>query len=118
MSKTIILNQASSIKTSNGDTGNISWGNNSIIAVDINVTGQQGTSPTLQILVDRQGADGVLYFAMYDSTALPPSSYPKSVSIGPGCSFPQELAASGRVRWVIGGSASPGVQFSLSIQGE
>ncbi len=118
MSKTIILNQVASMKTSNSDTGLISWGNAEKIAVDINVTGQQGTSPTLQILVDRLGADGVTYFAIWDSTALAPSGYPKSVSIGPGCTIGQEIGTSGRVRWVIGGSATPGVQFALSIQGE
>jgi hypothetical protein len=118
MSKAIILNQAASMKTAAGDTGPISWGNASQIALDINVTGQQGTSPTLQILLDRLGADGVTYFPIYDSTALPPGSYPKSASIGPGCTFAQELGLSGRVRWNIGGSASPGIQFSLSLQGE
>lgn len=106
------------MKTANGNTGNISWGNAQTIALDINVTGQQGTSPTLQILLDRLGADGVTYFNIYDSTALAPGSYPKSASIGPGCTFAQELGSSGQVRWVIGGSASPGVQFSLSLQGE
>lgn len=118
MSKTIILNQASALKTANGDTGTISWKSCSTLAVDINVTGSQGTNPTLQILVDRLGADGVTFFPMWDSTALAPGSYPKSVSIGPGCSYAEEICASGRIRWVIGGTSTPGVTFSLSVQGE
>jgi len=39
-------------------------------------------------------------------------------SIGPGCATTEEITASGRVRWQIGGSSSPGALFSISIQGE
>lgn len=80
--------------------------------------------PTLQILVDRLGADGSTYFNMYDSGAVSVSSASSGSpvvikrSIGPGCTTTEEIAASGRVRWGIGGSATPGAQFSLSIQGE
>lgn len=123
MSKTTILNQASAMKTSNSDTGNISWGNCSTIAVDVNCTNQQGTSPTLEIFVDRLGADGVTYFNMYDSGAVSVSGASTTAvqirrSVGPGCATGEEIGSSGRVRWVIGGSSTPGAQFSLSIQGE
>jgi hypothetical protein len=123
MSKVTILNQASAMHTSNGSTENISWGNASTIALDVNVTNQQGTSPTLEIYVDRLGADGVTYFNIYDSGAFSVSTasttaIPKSASIGPGCTYAQELGASGQVRWAIGGSSSPGAQFSISLQGE
>ena len=123
MSKTTILNQASAMKTANGDTGNISWGNCSTIAVDVNCTNQQGTSPTLEIFVDRLGADGVTYFNMYDSGAVSVSGASTTAvqirrSVGPGCATGEEIGSSGRVRWVIGGSSTPGAQFSLSIQGE
>jgi hypothetical protein len=116
--KAFILNRQSVTTNTNGDIGNLSWGNAEHLALDINVTLSQGTSPTLQILVDRLGADGTNYFNIYDSTALAPGSYPKSASIGPGCTFPQEIGSSGRVRWVIGGSSNPAVQFGLSLQGE
>ena len=123
MSKTTILNQASAMKTSNSDTGNISWGNCSTIAVDVNCTNQQGTSPTLEIFVDRLGADGVTYFNMYDSGAVSVSGASTTAvqirrSVGPGCATGEEIGSSGRVRWQIGGSSTPGAQFSLSIQGE
>ena len=123
MSKTTILNQASAMKTSNSDTGNISWGNCSTIAVDVNCTNQQGTSPTLEIFVDRLGADGVTYFNMYDSGAVSVSGASTTAvqirrSVGPGCTTGEEIGSSGRVRWEIGGSSTPGAQFSLSIQGE
>ena len=123
MSKAILLNQAAAMKTANGDTGNISWGNASTIAVDVIVTNQQGTSPTLQILVDRLGADGVTYFNMYDSGAISVSTASTTPvvikrSIGPGCTTTEEIGSSGRGRWVIGGSASPGALFGISIQGE
>jgi hypothetical protein len=125
MSKIVLLNQAAAMHTSSppNDTGNISWGNCEKIAVDVLVTNQQGTSPTLQILVDRLGADGVSYFNMYDSTAISVSGASGTnvvikQSIGPGCTKTEEICASGRVRWVIGGSSTPGALFSLSIQGE
>ena len=123
MSKVILLNQAAAMKTTNSDTGNIPWGNASTIAVDVNVTNQQGTSPTLQILVDRLGADGVTYFNMYDSGAVSVSTASTTAvvikqSIGPGCTKTEEIGISGRVRWVIGGSATPGALFSISILGE
>jgi hypothetical protein len=125
MSKVILLNQAALMHTSAPppDTGNISWGNASTIAVDVNVTNQQGTSPTLQILVDRLGADGVTYFNMYDSGAISVSTASTTPvvikqSIGPGCTKTEEIGSSGRVRWVIGGGSTPGALFTLSIQGE
>lgn len=124
MSKAVLYNQSFATQTSNSDTGNISWGNSSTIAVDVNVTGHQGTSPTLEIFVDRLGADGVTYFNMWDSTATSVSSASSGSpvvikrSIGPGCSTTEEIAASGRVRWVIGGSSTPGCPFSISVQGE
>jgi hypothetical protein len=123
MSKVVLLNQPAAMKTSSSDTGNIPWGNASTIAVDVIVTNQQGTSPTLQILVDRLGADGVTYFNMYDSTAISVSTASSTnvvikQSIGPGCTKTEEIGSSGRVRWVIGGSASPGALFAISIQGE
>lgn len=125
MSKVVLLNQIAAMKTANGDTGPtpISWGNCSTIAVDVIATNQQGTSPTLQILVDRLGADGVTYFNMYDSGAISvntASTTPVIIkqSIGPGCTKTEEIGASGRVQWKIGGSATPGALFAVSIQGE
>jgi hypothetical protein len=122
MSKTVLLNQAAAMHTTNDNTV-VSWGNCSTIAVDVVVTNQQGTSPTLQILVDRLMADGVTYANMYDSTAISVSTASSTnvfikQSIGPGCTKTEEIAASGRVRWVIGGSATPGALFAISIQGE
>src|SRR4051794_32111283 len=104
MSKVVLLNQAALMKTANGDTGNISWGNASTIAVDVIVTNQQGTSPTLQIVVERLGADGVTYFNLYNSGAISVSSASTTnvvikQSIGPGCATAEEIGSSGCVRW-------------------
>jgi hypothetical protein len=119
MSKVVLYNLPILMRTATpGNSGNISWLNASTIALDIAVTGSQGTSPTLEVWLDRLGVDGVTYFNLWDSTILAPASFPKSVSIGPGCSIAQELGSSGQVRWAIGGSSSPGIQFSVSIQGE
>lgn len=118
MSKVVLYNLPILMRTTSNNSGLLSWGNAATIALDINVTGNQGTSPTLDVFLDRLGVDGVTYFNIWDSLVLAPGSFPKSVSIGPGCTIAQELGSSGQVRWVIGGSSSPGIQFSVSIQGE
>lgn len=123
MSATTLLNQASAMQTSNGNTSDIDVSNYTEIAVDVNCTGKQGTSPTLQIIVYRKDALGN-YFPIWDSTAISVSSASSgspvqiSKSIGPGCTVSEELGSKIRLNWNIGGSATPGAQFSVSIIGK
>src|SRR5690348_2912766 len=56
--KYAILNQASALKTAAGDTGPLDWSDFKLLSIDVNCTGSQGTTPTLQILVDRLMSDG------------------------------------------------------------
>lgn len=123
MSAATIYTHASALETANGNSGDLSVSSYETVAIDLNVTDKQGSNPTIQLLWDRKGADGV-YYPVWDSTALSVSGasggspVQKSTSIGPGCAYNQEPGALGRLRWVIGGTSTPGATFSISIQGK
>jgi len=123
MSATTLFNQASAMQTIAGNTVDIPVSSVTEVALDVNCTNKQGTSPTLQILVYRKDVIGN-YIQIWDSTPVAVSSATSGTpvqiarSIGPGCSTPEELGATIRVNWNIGGSATPGAQFSVSLQGK
>ena len=96
------------------------------IALDISVisfTG--GTTPTIQFILERQGADGTYYNVLQSQTFS--SAGTNTVDIGPGFAnsfsppngeqhavFTQQA----RLRWVFGGTAPPtSVTFSASAVG-
>lgn len=117
MSATTVYTHPSQMETSNGNSGDISVSGYTEIAVDVNVSAKQGTSPTLQIIIYRKDAFGN-YFSIWDSTAQSVNSPPVQISksIGPGCVVTEELGSTIRMNWNIGGSATPGAQFTASIQ--
>jgi hypothetical protein len=122
----ILVNQPAAMQTANGDTGvtPIDWSSYKTLALDVRCTNKQGTSPTLDIFIDRLAADGVSYMNIYDSTVKSVSAAtsiaPVDIigSIGQGCNTNAEIGSSGRVRWVIGGSATPGAFFNISLIGK
>lgn len=125
MSVRSIVNQSPpAMQTINGDTGNQSWSDMSTLAIDIDITDKQGTSPTVQFFLDRLGADGTTNFNIWASSvqsvsgASPGTPILISTSAGPGCIINQEIGSSGRLRWMIGGTATPGAKFSVSIIGK
>jgi hypothetical protein len=123
MAFTTLLNQATAMQTANGSVNIASWSGCETLAIDVNCTDRQGSSPTLQIAVDRLGADGVTYFNIWLSSATSVSGANMtpvqiSKSIGPGCAQDEEIGGAGRVRWAIGGSSTPGANFSISLQGK
>jgi hypothetical protein len=87
------------------------------LAVDVNVTARQGTSPTIQFFIDRLGLDGVAY-NLWASSVISAATGQASTSIGPGCAVNASLGALVQFRWVITGSATPGFTLSASIQGK
>jgi len=123
MSAATLLNQASVMQTAAGNTTDIDVSNYTEIAVDVNCTNKQGTSPTLQIIIYRKDALGN-YVSIWDSTAISVSGATSgspvqiSKSIGPGCTVTEELGSKIRLNWLIGGSATPGAQFTASIIGK
>ncbi len=121
MSATTVYIHPSAMETSNNNSGDISVSNYTEIAVDVACTNKQGTSPTLQIIVYRKDAFGN-YISIWDSGAQSVSGATSgspvliNKSIGPGCVVTEELGSTIRLNWNIGGSASPGAQFTASIQ--
>jgi hypothetical protein len=110
-----ILNQASAVVSANGNSDDLDVNLLKKIAVDINITAQSGTSPTVQFIVERKGASGV-YFPIWQSSVISALG-PLSITIGPKCMVTEVLGMSVRIRWIIGGSASPSKTFLISIQG-
>lgn len=87
------------------------------ISIDINTTAQAGTSPTIQFFWDRKGADGV-YYPVWQSAVLTAASNTLSTSVGPGLAYNQSLGTIGRLRWNVGGSATPTWTFSPNVYGK
>jgi hypothetical protein len=119
MSATVLLNQASVMQTANGNTSDIIWSGYTELAVDALVTNQQGTAPTLQLLLDRKDAannyEPIWQSSVTSVSTASTTNVPISSSIGVGLAIAQSFAATGRIRWIIGGSATPGAQFNLSL---
>lgn len=86
------------------------------LAVDLNVTAVAGTTPSIQIKIDRLGADGVWY-NIYTGTAVMAAGT-QSVNIGVGASTNVAFGANIRVTEVIAGTAGQSVTRSLSIIGK
>lgn len=114
---TNIFTLASSLRTANGDSGDLAVGPFSELAVDVDVTGNQGTAPTLTIVLNRKGADGA-YYPIWTPSAITATSAQLSTSIGAGCSIAQSVGSTVKLTWTIGGSSTPGFTFSASIIGK
>lgn len=110
-----VFTQASSAQTTGGNSGNLAVDAYTEIAVDINITAVSGTSPTLNLFVDRLGADGIWY-PIWSSTQQTAVGQ-VSTSIGAGMLVAQGFGATVRLRWTIGGT-TPSWTFSASIQGK
>ncbi|SRR6266487_31118 len=99
------------------NSGDLTVGAYTEISLDINTTAQSGTSPTLQLFYERKGADGI-YYVLWQSAVLTVAANTLSTSIGSGMAYNQSLGLTGRLRWVVGGSATPTYTFSANIQGK
>lgn len=108
-----LYEQPSTAVTASGSSGPLAVGVLTQLAVDVDVTALSGTSPTLTIFVERQGADGNWY-PIYSPSAINATGL-TSTSIGPGLTTPALVTSTVRFRWVIGGSATPTVTFSVSV---
>lgn len=115
MSAQTVYTQASTLITSSSNSGPLSVGNYVELAVDINITSNQGSSPTIQYFVDRLGVDGIWY-PIWQSASINTSTNVTSVSIGTGLNYAESFGGTIRFRWSIGGSSTPGFTYSVSIQ--
>lgn len=99
------------------NSGDLTIGPYTEISIDINTTAQSGTNPTLQLFWERKGADNI-YYVLWQSAVLTAATNTLSTSIGAGMAYNQSLGLTGRLRWVIGGSATPTYTFSANIYGK
>jgi hypothetical protein len=113
MGATIYL-QPQTVITASGSSGPLNVGPLTTLACDVNVVTVAGTSPTLSLVVERQGADGGWY-PMWTPAAITAAGI-TSTSIGPGCATNQVVPATIRFRWTLGGT-SPSFTYSVSIVG-
>lgn len=110
-----ILNLASAARTANGDSGALTVGIYSELAVDVNISAVSGTTPSMTLYVDRQGADGVWY-TIYTSAAQTAVGT-VSTSIGVGAATNSAFGDVARLRWAITGT-TPSFTFTASIKGK
>lgn len=99
------------------NSGDLTVGSYTEISIDINTTAQAGTNPTLQYFYERKAADGI-YYVLWQSAVLTAATNTLSTSIGNGMAYNQSLGATGRIRWVIGGTATPTFTHTINIQGK
>jgi hypothetical protein len=86
------------------------------LAVDLNVTAVAGTTPSITIKIERQGADGVWY-TIYTGAAVTAAGA-QSTDIGVGAATNKAFGSYIRVTETIAGSAGQSVTRSLSIIGK
>ncbi len=96
------------------NSGDLTVGPCTELSLDINTTAQAGTNPTIQYFYERKGADGI-YYVLWQSNVLTIAANTISTSIGTGMAYNQSLGLTGRLRWVVGGSATPTYTHSLNI---
>jgi hypothetical protein len=118
MSAQTIWTQTSQLIVASNNSGILLVGNYAEIAVDINGTSKQGTSPTIQFFIDRLGVDGI-YYPLWASSIQSTTPFTGcSTSIGAGLAISQSFGGTVQFRWVIGGSSSPGYVYSVSLIGK
>jgi hypothetical protein len=84
------------------------------LAVDINVTAVSGTTPSMTLYVERQGADGNWY-PIWTSSAITATGQ-TTTSVGPGCATTAVVTSILRFRAAITGT-TPSFTMSASIIG-
>jgi hypothetical protein len=114
---TSALFTAAQTTVGNGNSGDLDVSRLREIAIDLTTTAQAGTNPTLQFFWERKAADGN-YYVLWQSSILTVASNTLSTSIGPGLAYNQSLGATGRLRWVVGGTATPTWTFTTNVQGK
>jgi|SRR5579871_138710 len=100
-----------------GNSGDLDVSKLREVSIDINTTAQAGTNPTIQFFYERKGADGI-YYVLWQSAVLSAASNTLSTSVGAGMAYNQSLGPTGRLRWVVGGTASPNWTFTPNVYGK
>lgn len=104
--------RASAAATSTNNSGDLAVGSYTELAIDVNITAASGTTPTMQLFMDRKGSDSV-YYPIWQSVSITAVTS-ISTSVGSGMSIAQSLGSTIRLRWVIAGT-TPSFTFSASL---
>lgn len=115
--KTVTLFSTAQATVGSGNSGDITIGPYTEVGVDITTTAQAGTSPTITFFWERKGVDGT-YYPLWQSAVYTAASNTISTSIGAGMAYPQSLGSIGRLRWVVGGTATPTWTFTPNVYGK
>jgi hypothetical protein len=102
---TTTLFTAAQTGVGSGNSGDLDVSKLREVSIDITTTAQSGTNPTLQFFWERKGADG-LYYPLWQSAVMSAVNNTVSTSIGPGLAYTQSVGATGRLRWVVGGTGA------------
>jgi len=112
---TTVLTQANAAQTVSGASANLPVAGYRELLVAANVTAVAGTTPTLTLVFDSLGADGVWY-TLWTSAAV--TAVGQTVAhLGVGAATNVAFGTTVRVRWTIGGT-TPSFTFSLSMIGK
>ena len=84
------------------------------MAVDVNVSAVSGTSPSLQLALQRRGDDGVWY-PVWTPSAVTAAGV-ASTSVGPGCATAAVLTDQARLLATVTGT-TPSFTVSVSVVG-
>jgi hypothetical protein len=111
----IVYNLASAARIVSLDSGPLTVGFYSELAVDVSITAVSGTTPSATFSVDRQGAD-LLWYTVYTSAAQTVAGT-LSTSVGVGAVTNTAFGDTVRLRWTITGT-TPSFTFTASIKGK
>ena len=103
-----------SVLTASGVSAPIAINSVEYLAVDVSVTAVSGTTPSMLLYIERQGADGNWY-PIWTSSAITAVGL-TSTSIGSGMTIPAALGSTIRLRWAITGT-TPSFTLTASLVG-
>lgn len=101
--------------TANGNSGDLAVAGLKYAVLTVDATAVSGTTPTLDVYLDRKGPDGN-YLAIAHLTQIT-SVEDEEASVGPGLTNTEMLGETVRIRWVVGGT-TPSFTASISLVGE
>ena len=101
--------------TANGSSADINVAGLTHAVLTVDATAVSGTTPTLDLYLDRKGPDGNYLFIAHLTQLTAVGD--EEASIGPGATITEVLGETVRVRWVVGGT-TPSFTASISLVGE
>lgn len=111
------LTVSSSLRTANGNSADFDVSAFDQLLILMTFTSNQGTSPTIQFFLDTKDTLGN-YYAVYTGSSITTTANPLIVSLGAGLANQTAFGITARLRWIIGGSSTPGWTFGGNVIGK